>query len=213
MNYLLISTPLTAKTALKALSVRQAPYPNRTTVASPTTDVHLRVPYSTLVTTHSYHYDLSSDSAVQSMHDPFTAQLFRPTLLDIRHFRSVRCHPRIYGHCCASVGALSEQRVSLLSARVGYNRRLIRDCRRLPQRSAALASEVLYFVRTDGGMSIENHRHRDRLDDSSLEYDLTNGMIKVNKILKLSVSKLKIVKSDNKRSEGSLHKKCRIHLK
>lgn len=109
VNYLLISTPLTAKTALKALSVRQTPYPNRTTVAYPTT------PYSTLVTTHCYHYDLSSDSAVQSMHDPFTAQLFRPTLLDIRHFRSVRCHPRIYGHCCASVGTLSEQRVSLLS--------------------------------------------------------------------------------------------------
>lgn len=115
VNYLLISTPLTAKTALNALSVRQTPYPNRTTVANRTTNVHLRVPYSTLVTTHCYHYDLSSDSAVQSMHDPFTAQLFRPTLLDIRHFRSVRCHPRIYGHCCASVGALSEQRVSLLS--------------------------------------------------------------------------------------------------
>lgn len=51
MNYLLISTPLTAETALKALSVRQTPYPNRTTVAYPTTNVHLRVPYSTLVTT------------------------------------------------------------------------------------------------------------------------------------------------------------------
>lgn len=77
--------------------------------------------------------------------------------------------------------------LALSPARFGYNRRLIRDCRRLPQRSAALASEVLYFVRTDdGGMSIENHRHRGRLDDSSLEYDLTNRMIKVNKILKLS---------------------------
>lgn len=35
VNYLLISTPLTAKTALKALSVRQTPYPNRTTVVYP----------------------------------------------------------------------------------------------------------------------------------------------------------------------------------
>lgn len=186
MNYLLISTSLTAKTALKALSVRQTPYPNRTTVAVPYD--HCPSPCSLLNARDDSLLSLWPfqrldawpvyRSAVQT-HSPWHQTL--PFSL------SAMPSPRIWTLLCKCRRVIWTASLTTWPclppgpARVG--------CRRI---HAALASEVLYFVRTDRGMSIKHHRRTVELCETKPTRQiplsntiLTYGILRINKILKL----------------------------